>query len=467
MNKIIRQTLTGLILLLTLSNIAFAQSFSDIETDNPYYLATTYLKTKGIINGYADGTFKPFSEINRAELLKILMESSNIKISTPSSNCFKDVPYTAWYAKYVCTAKSQGYVNGYSDGTFKPDQSINKVEAIKMLGEIYQWDLELAKDETIFKDTPENEWYSPYIKYAKMKNILSGSGETYNPVNYITRGSISESIFRLLAIEETNKEVYSTEINNAIATKLGISTISSSTTSSTPSIITLNGIIDDATTGKPIIATASLYDSGDIFITNTTSSSDGTFSLNEIPVQKGDHLIFSKEGYFSLEMPVRSFEDSTIHISLSQIFTTINSEDLRIVLTWGNSETDLDAHLITPKEEIFFMHRISSDIDTILDIDSTKANGTETITIKDLKESQYEFFVHRYSSEKDFNLSNSRVEVYNNNGLAKIYYPPSGEGAIWKVFNLDGQGNITNINKVGGCELINNYTSICPSPSTL
>jgi len=70
--------------------------------------AINFLKENGIISGYSDGTFKPTNPLNRAELLKILVEGVGYSPDeNVYKNCFSDVKED-WYAKYVCYAKEQG-----------------------------------------------------------------------------------------------------------------------------------------------------------------------------------------------------------------------------------------------------------------------------------------------------------------------------------------------------------------------
>ena len=190
---------------------AQAKTFSDIRESNPYFNATHYLSQFGVIDGYSDGSFKPYNDINRAELLKLLIEGAEVPLETPSSNCFPDTPYNQWYSPYICTAKTLGYVNGYPDGSFKPAQKINKVEALKMLGKIYTWDLPKTMN-PLFTDTPSEEWYIPYLNYAKTKNLLPETGTQYKPDNNMTRGSISETLYRYLAIQDLKVDAFSEEL---------------------------------------------------------------------------------------------------------------------------------------------------------------------------------------------------------------------------------------------------------------
>lgn len=465
MKKLTIKSITGAIALFSLIPSALAAGFTDIPSTSPYFLSTTYLQEKGIISGYQDGTFKPFNQINRAELLKILVEGANIETTTPKTNCFPDVPFSQWYAPYICTAKDLGVINGYPDNTFRPEQPINKVEAMKMLGEIYQWDTLKAADVEIFSDTPIEEWYAPYIQYAKLKNLLPTSGDTYLPGNFITRGSISETLYRLIAITELKADKYSSSIADSISKELNIETPIKEFSESFE-LISIDGLITDAITGSKIQATVTIADNTGSVISSTQSDDTGAFSLADIPVETGAQITFSKDNYFNLTIPVDNVKNKSIHTSLSRTFTKIAPEELRIVLTWGESDSDFDAHLIDPDgEEIFFMHRISSDLSSILDIDSTKEFGTETITINDLKKGQYKFFVHHYTGADSFKTSSSRVEIYNKAGLAKIYFPgsTSEEKNIWQVFYLDENGIITDVNELTDCTSLSlkELSSIC------
>ncbi len=175
--------------------------FSDVDLNTKNAEAISYLKSVNIISGYDDGSFKPENPLNRAELLKILVNSAlptgeGDKIDkTKYRNCFPDVGQE-WFAKYVCLAKEKGWVSGYPDGTFKPSNEINKVEAMKMLLETFQ--IPLAKPKTNpFSDVNTEAWYSKYIETAKNMGILEETGKVYGPAALITRGGISENIYRL------------------------------------------------------------------------------------------------------------------------------------------------------------------------------------------------------------------------------------------------------------------------------
>lgn len=183
--------------------------FEDVSFTNEHYDAIENLVDIGIFEGYADNTFRPDTEINRAELLKILVEGRDIEIDESlNKNCFPDVR-EEWYSQYVCYAKYRGWIKGYSDGTFRPSDTVNKVEALKMLFNVYE--LELSEEATVanlkYSDLDENAWYAIYVWKASALGILEETvGGNFNPAEGRNRGDMAEELYRYLVVEEGLKE---------------------------------------------------------------------------------------------------------------------------------------------------------------------------------------------------------------------------------------------------------------------
>jgi uncharacterized protein YkwD len=204
-----KKTLNIFIFFLIFLNIQTAEAaiFSDMAETNQNYEAINWLKTNNIIEGYEDGTFKPESQINRAELLKIIIEGFEYPDDVNTATGFPDVDESAWYGKYVRKGKSMGWIEGYPDGTFKPEQAINKAETLKILGKVKNWELTNPSEQT-FSDTPTQDWYSSYVSYAKNKNFLEETGEYFSPAAFTTRAKFSEMVYRIIAVEKSGAENY-------------------------------------------------------------------------------------------------------------------------------------------------------------------------------------------------------------------------------------------------------------------
>lgn len=149
-----------------ISDISCA-GFTDVPKDSPNCAALTYVKNQGIFTGYPDGTFKPDQVINRAETVKVITEGFDLNmLPDPSDKLgFSDVVLHEWYMPYLATAKSEGVIQGYPDGTFKPEQTVNYVELIKVFFE--------TADVTLPATSSSDAWYQKYLNYAQANNYLT------------------------------------------------------------------------------------------------------------------------------------------------------------------------------------------------------------------------------------------------------------------------------------------------------
>lgn len=202
-----------LLLTLALSGTAHAQEspFSDLSPDHPGYDTVMNLVGMGIVDGYPDGTVKLDQNITRAELLKIIIEGMGLAPHPLEYNrCFEDVTITHdWYIGYVCYGKEEGWVVGYSDGTFKPGNNINNVEILSMIFNAYGLSMpEWYRIDTVLDDVSVNDWYAPYIQYASKNDIIDLNEHYYYPGAIITRIEAFEILERTLGyIESLSEEV--------------------------------------------------------------------------------------------------------------------------------------------------------------------------------------------------------------------------------------------------------------------
>lgn len=201
--------LVGIVFLVFASSPSNAQAFSDLPESYHHYFPLTYLEFEGIISGYPDGTVKPDQAINRAELIKILVEglgqSTNPAIH---KNCFPDVR-DEWFAPSICYAQSQGWITGYPDGTFKPAQTVNKVEALKIILNAFGIASITPRTNLLFPDTPRDAWFSPFVAVAIQKNLLEESRSSqFKPTNFRNRGEVAEMVARIKMIQYMNDAEY-------------------------------------------------------------------------------------------------------------------------------------------------------------------------------------------------------------------------------------------------------------------
>lgn len=193
--------------------------FRDVLQNHPNFKAIQYLKEIGAINGTPEGDFQPDEKITRAAALKIIVralshyfpedDKGQAAALEPDDLKFTDLTVPEWYVPYVRYALTGKIISGYKDGTFQPANPIIRAEGLKIIINIF--DLKgsgsfMAND---FTDVSENDWYNKYFGYAQKKNILlpEETGKGY-PAKELTRGELSELIYRVLLMKNNNWSSY-------------------------------------------------------------------------------------------------------------------------------------------------------------------------------------------------------------------------------------------------------------------
>ncbi|MEK3718961.1 S-layer homology domain-containing protein [Paenibacillus sp. FSL H8-0034] len=156
-NSLTRAEVAAIVARLTENvNITDALSYSDIEDG---HWAANYVKiaTKhGYFSGFEDGSFKPEAPVTRGELAAIMARFLKLNVSKPGENHFSDVE-GHWAADAIEELYRAHFLSGYSDGTFKPQDKINRVEAVTMINRmLYRGPLQGV--EPLFPDVPASHW---------------------------------------------------------------------------------------------------------------------------------------------------------------------------------------------------------------------------------------------------------------------------------------------------------------------
>lgn len=180
---------------------ATVSEFSDVTTDSPYYEAVTFLADKGIVKGYSDGTFRPDQLVNRAEALKFILEGIKADLIRGSLP-FYDVMETEWYAEYLYTGYQREIVNGNPDGSFRPQDPVNKAEFLKILFKGMQVDINPRVIQPPYRDVSTDEWFAPYFAYAKDLGIINGGTKKIGPSEPMTRAEVADAMYKLIKVLE-------------------------------------------------------------------------------------------------------------------------------------------------------------------------------------------------------------------------------------------------------------------------
>lgn len=182
-----RAEVTTMFARLLTEQIEADKTYSNTFTDVPkgYWAANYigYMQQFGIITGYSDGSFRPDAPVTRAEFAAIACRFEKL---TEGSKSFADVPDTYWAARYINFAATRGWVTGYSDGTFKPENTITRAEVAAVTCRL----LERSADQSYirshlnelrtFSDMTESHWAYWYAMEAANGHDYTKSGGSEN-----------------------------------------------------------------------------------------------------------------------------------------------------------------------------------------------------------------------------------------------------------------------------------------------
>ncbi len=175
--------------------------FPDTLSNSLEGTSAAYLRSKNIIGGFPDGEFKGSRPVNRAELAKFLLLAKGIQVDDLKNNKqFSDVLDGEWYVKYVMKAAEMDIINGYPSGNFKPAQTVNTAEFLKMIAHTFE--LYTGSDTGYrYKDVQKDDWFHKYAPIAQGYKLFPSQAPNYeylNPEKELTRNEIAIALTKLL-----------------------------------------------------------------------------------------------------------------------------------------------------------------------------------------------------------------------------------------------------------------------------
>ena len=155
---------------------ATSNAFSDVTADLWYNKAVSSLAGGGYINGYEDGTFLGDEAITRAEFVAILARFIGVDDSTAA---FTDLAADYWAYEYISTAVNTGWIEGYVNGSFMPEQHITRAEAMTIINRVLDRgideDSEIPDGIVQWPDNGSDAWYYYEVVEATNDHEYTGS----------------------------------------------------------------------------------------------------------------------------------------------------------------------------------------------------------------------------------------------------------------------------------------------------
>ena len=142
--------------------VASGDKFNDVSADRWSANAIEFMASKKVVNGYEDGSFKPENNLTRGEFAAMIARFANLT-DTAASRTFSDVDSSYWGFKNIMALNKAGYINGYEDGTFRPEANVTRAEVMTVINKIIgrSADASYVKslDNNKFSDLDKNAWY--------------------------------------------------------------------------------------------------------------------------------------------------------------------------------------------------------------------------------------------------------------------------------------------------------------------
>lgn len=170
-------------------------NFSDVdESWAAEFICDLY--DRDVVEGRTSYRFYPDASVTRAEFLKMTLLGLDYEPYAVSGVYYDDVSSHDWYYEYVTYATAQGFVDGYDDGSFKPNQSISRAEAIALvLRAADQEDYTYHSSDIDYWDVDTSDWFAWAVVVADQADIVNGySNNSFKPEEAITRAEASKIV---------------------------------------------------------------------------------------------------------------------------------------------------------------------------------------------------------------------------------------------------------------------------------
>ncbi len=160
--------------LLVTQGTASGGQFSDVSSGAWYAQAVNYLASIGILEGYSDGTFRPTATITRAEFATMAARFDDLSDAT--GNVFSDVSGSHWAVSYINSAYTKGWISGYADGTFRPENGITRAEVVSIVNAMLHRTADqdtLGSAENPYSDISSGHWAYADVMEASVEHTYT------------------------------------------------------------------------------------------------------------------------------------------------------------------------------------------------------------------------------------------------------------------------------------------------------
>ena len=163
---------------------ASSQSFKDVSQNHPFQEMIQNMHVRGLINGYPDGSFRPNETISRKHAAHLLEKALPLEAKTDAVIRYKDVPMNHPYSNAILKVSQAGIFSGDINGNFNPNAPITRVQMAKVLDLAFELNI---KSLSHFRDVGKNNWGFLHIQALNSNGITVGNKGYFKPNEPVTR----------------------------------------------------------------------------------------------------------------------------------------------------------------------------------------------------------------------------------------------------------------------------------------
>lgn len=175
--------------------------FYDIDSNRKSYTAIKTLSTQGIIQGYEDGHFRPDAQVTRGQAAAIV--NRVLQYEPKSLNSFKDVPTSYRFAKDIAAIKELGIIQGFEDGTFRSNANMTRAEMAVILEKAFKLsgNSEFEAAGSPYSDISPSYWaYDAIVTMSRIDSTTLFDGNNYNATDQASREFFTAAIYNAINV---------------------------------------------------------------------------------------------------------------------------------------------------------------------------------------------------------------------------------------------------------------------------
>ncbi len=195
MKKLLKLSIVVLLAWLFVPMSGLAAGFKDVSTKYTFYDEISFLSETEVISGFEDGTFRPNNPVTRVQAAIMIGRALKLNHNWEAAR-FTDVDNQVTGATYIAAAQEAGIIKGFSDGSFRPYETVTRGQMAMFLDRAFT--MEIGKNNP-FKDVSQKmAAYQSILNVTESKVAAGYADYTYRPNNTVTRGQFSAFMARAL-----------------------------------------------------------------------------------------------------------------------------------------------------------------------------------------------------------------------------------------------------------------------------